>query len=529
MAGIGVDRVYERRLAALVNSREQRLIARGPRGLERESLRVTPRGSIARTPHPRSLGAALTHPHITTDYSEALIELVTPTFTDNEELLTYLGELHQFVYTHLDDELLWATSMPCILGGDAAVPIARFGDSYQGRIKYIYRHGLLVRYGGMMQAISGVHFNYSAPQQFWPLYAQICEQHDSGQEFVSARYFDLLRNYRRYGWIVSYLFGASPALCRSFLQGREDRELDAAGAGHPARSGCDVAAHERHRLSQSQPGGRGGVVQHAAAIPVRPAARDQPAVSAVRGAGREGRRRIPQLSGNLLQIENEYYSYVRPKRALRAGERTTHALARAGVEYVEVRTLDNSAFDPVGVNLRKLYFLEAFCLLLLFKDSPPIDANEEEAIDRNHLRVARRGREPRPDARARPARRCRCAAGPPNCSNRCRDLRAARRLAPRQALQRHAARAAALKLEDVEQTPSARLLRELRESRRELHRAGAAPVAGTPAAAAGYAAAQPLALAAVRVRSRGVAAGAARARARAERQLRAVPGRLPGD
>jgi hypothetical protein len=148
MAGIVVDRVYERRLAALVNSREQRLIARGRRGLERESLRVTPDGHIAQTPHPRSLGASLTNPHVTTDYSEALTELVTPTFDDNEQLLQYLGDLHQFVYAHLGEELLWATSMPCIVGGEAAVPIARFGDSYQGRIKYIYRHGLLVRYGG---------------------------------------------------------------------------------------------------------------------------------------------------------------------------------------------------------------------------------------------------------------------------------------------------------------------------------------------------------------------------------------------
>src|SRR6204780_4919420 len=230
MAGIVVDRVYERRLAGLVNSREQRLIARGRRGLERESLRVRPDGHIAQTPHPHSLGSSLTNPHITTDSAEALIELVTPTFNDNEELLQYLGDLHQFVYAHLEDELLWATSMPCIVGGEKEVPIARFGDSYQGRIKYIYRHGLLVRYGGMMQAISGVHFNYSVPEPFWPLYAEICQSRDSGQDFVSARYFDLLRNYRRYGWIVSYLFGVSPALCRSYLQGRHEPGLEPMGA-----------------------------------------------------------------------------------------------------------------------------------------------------------------------------------------------------------------------------------------------------------------------------------------------------------
>jgi glutamate--cysteine ligase len=230
MSASGVDRVFERRLAAISNSREQQLLARGSRGLERESLRVTPEGRIAQTPHPPSLGSALTNPHITTDYSEALTELVTPTFPDNDSLVAYLCDLHQFVYRHLGEELLWATSMPCDIRNDDEIPIARYGSSHQGRLKSIYRHGLKVRYGGMMQAISGVHFNYSLPVAFWPLYADLCQNHDSGQVFRSASYFELLRNYRRHGWIVSYLFGASPALCRSFLQGRSDPALTAFGS-----------------------------------------------------------------------------------------------------------------------------------------------------------------------------------------------------------------------------------------------------------------------------------------------------------
>ena len=113
MARRGIDRVLERRLSALVNSRGAGHLRGGRKGVERESLRVSPEGRIALTPHPRVLGSALTSAHITTDYSEALIELVTPTFTTSWELLQYLCDLHQFVYRHLDDELLWATSMPC--------------------------------------------------------------------------------------------------------------------------------------------------------------------------------------------------------------------------------------------------------------------------------------------------------------------------------------------------------------------------------------------------------------------------------
>jgi glutamate--cysteine ligase len=394
MAGGGVDRVYERRIAATINSREQRLLAGGRRGLERESLRVTADGSLAQTRHPQALGSALTNAHITTDYSEALLELVTPTFTANTALMDYLLDLHRFVYHHLGEELLWATSMPCELSGDEQIPIARYGSSFRGRIRSIYRHGLQIRYGGMMQAISGVHFNYSLPQQFWPLYAEICQSRDAGAAFVSARYFDLLRNYRRYGWLVPYLFGASPALCRSFLQGRQDDELT-------VRDALTLAGPYATSLRMSDLGYRN---RNQAAVSVSVNSLEQylrdlrhamtqlhPQYAAL-GVKVDGEYR--QLSANVLQIENEYYSYIRPKRNLRAGERTSHALARGGVEYVEVRALDNSVFDAVGVNLRKLHFLEAFLQLLLLKDSPPIEPAEEEEIDRNHLRVARRGREP---------------------------------------------------------------------------------------------------------------------------------------
>jgi glutamate--cysteine ligase len=104
--------------------------------------------------------------------------------------------------------------------------------------------------------------------------------------------------------------------------------------------------------------------------------------------------RYRQLNANILQIENEYYSFIRPKRVARSGERPTKALLRAGVEYVEVRALDVSAFDPVGVNQNKMRFLEMFLALCLMKDSPPIGVTEQDTLDANHVTVARRGREP---------------------------------------------------------------------------------------------------------------------------------------
>jgi glutamate--cysteine ligase len=395
MSSRGIDRVFERRLSALVNSGEPQILQGGKKGVEKESLRVTPDGAISQTSHPRALGSALTNENITTDFSEALIELVTPTFTTSWELIQYLLDLHQFVYQHLGDELLWATSMPCAVeGGDEGIPIAQFGSSNVAQMKTVYRKGLGLRYGRMMQAISGVHFNYSFPMHFWEAFATIRESRDRGQNFVSASYFDLLRNYRRFGWIVLYLFGISPVVCKSFLRGRKDLELKDLGSGtlyEPYATSLrmsDIGYRNRNQsgLSVSVNSLDEYVRDLTRAIMTPHAPYEELGVEV------DGEYR--QLNANVLQIENEYYSFIRPKRVARSGERPTKALQRAGVEYVEVRALDVSAFDPVGVNQSKLRFLEAFLAMCLFKESAPIADSEQNVLDQNHLLVARRGREP---------------------------------------------------------------------------------------------------------------------------------------
>ena len=388
-----IDRKFEQTLAALINSGEPQIIQGGRKGVEKESLRVTPDGRIALTPHPRALGSALTNEHITTDYSEALIELVSPTFRTSWELLQYLLDLHQFVYQHLGDELLWATSMPSIIDGDANIPIAQFGSSNVGRMKTVYREGLGVRYGRMMQAISGVHYNYSFPETLWDPWADLVQSRIRGQDFISERYFHLLRNYRRHGWIVLYLFGVSPVVCNSFLRGRNVTlpRLSKDTSYEPYATSLrmsDLGYRNRNQagLSVSVNSLDEYVRDLSRAITTRHEPYEKIGVKV------DGEYR--QLNANILQIENEYYSFIRPKRVARSGERPTKALRRAGVEYVEVRALDVSAFDPVGVNQNKLRFLEVFLALCLMKDSPPIDISEQDTLDANHVVVARRGREP---------------------------------------------------------------------------------------------------------------------------------------
>ena len=393
MSGTARDIVFERRLASLLSGGRSDLLRGGRRGVEKESLRVTPDGRLAQTPHPAALGSALTSENITTDYSEALIELVTPTFSTNWELLQYLLDMHQFVYRHLGEELLWATSMPCRIERDEEIPIARYGKSHVGRMKSVYREGLGVRYGRMMQAISGVHFNYSFPTAFWPAYAEVLGVAEHGDDFVSARYFDLLRNYRRHGWLVLYLFGVSPVVCKSFLRGRSHDlpDLTAHTAYEPFATSLrmsDIGYRNRNQADLT-------VSVNSLAEYVRDLSRAISTPHAPYAAlGVRNGEDYRQLNANILQIENEYYSFIRPKRVARSGERPTQALQRAGVEYVEVRALDVSPFDPVGVNQNKLRFLEAFLALCLLKESPPIADSEQHAVDLNHLTVARRGREP---------------------------------------------------------------------------------------------------------------------------------------
>ena len=393
MSRPGIDRVFEGRLSALVNGGEPQILQGGRKGVEKESLRVLPNGKLAYTPHPLALASTLTNEQLTTDYSEALIELVTPAFTQSWELLQYLLDLHQFVYRHLDDELLWATSMPCAIERDADIPLAQYGSSHVGRMKTIYRNGLGLRYGRMMQAISGVHFNYSFPLPFWEAYAAARQSRTHDAPFISECYFELLRNYRRYGWLVLYLFGVSPVVCKSFLRGR-DAGLADYGSGtafEPYATSLrmsDVGYRNRNQAGLA-------VSVNSLDEYVRDLGRaistPHPPYEAL-GVKVDGEYR--QLNANILQIENEYYSFIRPKRVARSGERPTKALRRAGVEYVEVRALDVSAFDPVGVNQNKLRFLEAFVALCLLKHSAPIGDSEQGALDENHVAVARRGRDP---------------------------------------------------------------------------------------------------------------------------------------
>lgn len=388
-------RLAQERLARFARSAERGFLKDRRIGLEKESLRVNAEGSIAQTPHPVALGSALTHPYITTDYSEALLELITPPFTDMREALQFLCELQQFVYGKLSDELLWATSMPCVVRGETSIPIARYGDSNPGLMKTVYRRGLGHRYGRTMQVIAGVHFNYSFPDGFWRMLQDFEGDRRPLREFVSESYMALIRNLQRFGWLVPYLFGASPAVCKSFLcnQSTAMDSFDANTYFQPYATSLRMGDIGYQNNQENKIGIKACYDSLEAYIDSLRCAISTPCAEYEKiGVKVDGEYR--QLNANLLQIENEYYSTIRPKQVLRGNEKPTLALQRRGVHYVELRSLDVNAFDPLGIHEQQIYFLEAFLLFCLLHDSPRLNERERIEIDENELAAAHRGREP---------------------------------------------------------------------------------------------------------------------------------------
>ncbi|HXS78798.1 MAG TPA: glutamate--cysteine ligase [Gammaproteobacteria bacterium] len=371
-----------------------KLIRHGLRGVEKESLRVGADGTLSRRPHPRALGATLTHPYITTDYSEALPELVTPPQRTQWETLQFLCDVHAFIARRLDGELLWPASMPCELPADAEIPIASYGPSNLGRMKTVYRRGLGHRYGRAMQAIAGVHFNYSLPLDFWPEYQAFVGRSEALRDFRSAELMGLVRNYRRCAWLVTFLNGASPALGRSFRPDGHELlvELDSETWHAPYATSLRMSDLGYRNKTQGRLSIRANSLDEYLAG-VRSAVTTLEPRYAEIGVLVDGDYR--QLNANILQIENEYYSTIRPKPSKANKSRPLVALAAGGVEYVEVRTLDLSATDPVGMNQNELRFVEALLIYCLLAESPPISAAEQAEIDARDLTVAREGRRPR--------------------------------------------------------------------------------------------------------------------------------------
>lgn len=310
-----------------------------------------------------------------------------------EGSLEFLNDLHRSVYSQLGDEELWGASMPCVMEGDDTIPVAQYGSSNVAQMKTAYRIGLGNRYGRLMQTIAGIHYNFSVPDELWSaLQAQDMDKRPQ-QEYVTDAYFQLIRNFRRLSWLLIYLFGASPAVCNSFLTGRkhELKPFDAGSLHLPYATALRMG--DLGYQSNAQEGleicynSLENYIETLRKAIIEPHSDYENIPEKINGQHQ-------QLSTALLQIENEFYSPIRPKRVTQSGETALGALKNNGVEYIEVRCIDVNPYLPLGLDAEQIRFMDCFLLYCLLERSPPCDDNDRSRIDNNLKKVVNRGRDP---------------------------------------------------------------------------------------------------------------------------------------
>lgn len=380
---------------ALFDRQNAPLLAGILRGVEREALRVDRHGQLSHRAHPAGLGSALTHPQITTDFSEALLEFITPPTHRVDDLLQQLATIQKYAVSQLDGEMLWTTSMPCKLTSDNDIPVARYGCSNNGKMKTVYRVGLGHRYGRTMQTVSGVHYNFSLPNAFWALLSRDQNRIEDLQAYKNDAYFALIRNFRRHYWLLIYLFGASPAVCESFVSGKaHNLELMNDGHTYSLANATSLRMGDLGYQSTVQESLYVCYNQMESYMRSLCCAITRPHEQYESIGLKDSDGNYKQLNTSILQIENEFYSAIRPKRTAHPGETALAALRNRGVEYIEVRCVDVDPYDPIGISREQINFIDTFLVYCALQESPATDENEAALILQNQKRVVSAGRKP---------------------------------------------------------------------------------------------------------------------------------------
>ncbi|MGI9345112.1 MAG: hypothetical protein ACR2PW_02475 [Gammaproteobacteria bacterium] len=337
------------------------------RGIEREALRVTPEGALSQKPHPKELGAPLCHPHITTDFSEAQIELVTAPQENLNDMLQELQDIHAFVASCLGEERLWPLSMPCSLSTTTEIPIAHYGTSHLAHFKQLYRTGLQYRYGAAMQTISGIHYNLSLSDQFWLNWGQCNNLQGSLVDIKNIGYLHIARNFQRFHWVLLYFLGNSPMTCDDMAGSLVSSELVSEwpyGGLYNATAtslrnsdiGYSTEAQPEIKLDYSD------ITAYTRTL--------QQAITDIHAPWQKLQNRFStpiQLGCGKLQIENELYAPIRIKPAASRSARPVRLLKDNGVEYIEIRCIDLNHTAPAGITedaCRLIDLLILYCLCL---------------------------------------------------------------------------------------------------------------------------------------------------------------------
>ena len=342
------------KIKKLFSSKE---ILSGNFGIERETLRLDQNGYLAKSDHPEEFGDKAHNPYITTDFSESQIEVITPALQDVKEAYDFTRALYDIVAMEIGDEYLWPESMPCIIPDDKDIPVAKFAD--HSKESQEYREKLLLKYGGKKQLISGIHYNFSFDESIIEKLYEDSEKKLSYKEFKNSIYLKVARNYLRYRWLIVYLFGASPVVHESFIDG------------------CKCPLKEINNNEYSSVGAishRNGKCGYKNKVDLFPSYNSvNEYLESIDG----------YIKDELIENHKELYSQVRLKPS--DTKNFKESLLNDGIKYLEYRTIDINPFEKGGISLDDLRFLQVFNIYLLSKEESEFENWQEEALENQQL------------------------------------------------------------------------------------------------------------------------------------------------
>ncbi|MFH0332607.1 bifunctional glutamate--cysteine ligase GshA/glutathione synthetase GshB [Clostridium perfringens] len=333
-------------------------------GLEKENVRVTERGNLALTPHPKAFGDRENNPYIKTDFSESQLEMVTPICNTLEEVYSFICNLNKVVSLEImkNGEFLWPQSNPPILPREEEISIAKLSN----REDELYRENLSYKYGKKKQVISGIHYNFSFKEEFIKLLYKELKVKKDFREFKDDIYLRMARNFQKYHWLLIYLTGASPVFHESYI---DEIKEEGEKLGEDSYYIKDDTS-----LRNSSYGYKNKKDYYVSYNSIEEYASD-----------------IKNLvKDKEIQSIKEYYNPIRLKSL--GSEDMLESLLNKGIDYLEVRLLDLDPLSVQGVNKETLYLVHLFMIYTLLKENKEITYKDQEEFFKNHDMVSLKGR-----------------------------------------------------------------------------------------------------------------------------------------
>ena len=290
-------------------------------GIEKESQRVTLDGELVQTDHPAPVGNRSFHPYIQTDFSETQLELITPVTESVDEVLAYLEAIHDVAQRSMSkDEMMWPFSMPPVLPEkEEDIQIAKL----ERHADVLYRRYLAREYGKRKQMVSGIHFNFEYGLDLVKQLFLAQTEEASMEDFKTRLYMKIARNFLRYRWLLTYLFGASPLSENRYFDSEDRpkepvRSIRTSHYGYVNKPDVQVSYETLTRYSEDL---------------------------------------AENVSQGRLSEEKEFYAPIR----MRGGKKVAD-LFHTGIRYVELRNIDLNPFDRVGINAEEIEFICSCCI-----------------------------------------------------------------------------------------------------------------------------------------------------------------------